>query len=215
MERVKYHKDKFICPALHNEMQSMEVKKSGKVEHSDNSHDDNVFSYLMALYVWYDGKNLAENFGIRKSTLKTDENEEIEEIQFEDAIEPRDNITFDVSLVQDTEDSKGISRDLDWVDRDARVFKTARSLREEQYTKLAMERNKMYATHDDLKEQLESRETGVISYGNYMANSYTQLPEDIFNAYDDDYHDTDWDDEMPNNPNKVLQGNLSSFYDMI
>jgi hypothetical protein len=43
MERVRYHKDKFIAPILHTEMQSMEVKKTGKVEHSDNSHDDNVF----------------------------------------------------------------------------------------------------------------------------------------------------------------------------
>ena len=45
------HKDKFIAPILHHEMESMEVKKNGKVEHSQNSHDDQVFSYLMALVV--------------------------------------------------------------------------------------------------------------------------------------------------------------------
>ena len=79
-DRVAQHKDKFIAPILLEEMEAMEVKKSGKVEHSDRSHDDQVFSYLMAMYVWYDGKNLMENFGLRKNTIKTDENEDIEEL---------------------------------------------------------------------------------------------------------------------------------------
>lgn len=72
-ERVNYHKDKFNCPLIHSELETMEVKKNGKTEHASNCHDDQVFSYLMAMYVWYDGKNILENFGIRKSTLKTDE----------------------------------------------------------------------------------------------------------------------------------------------
>lgn len=40
MERVMYHKDKFIAPILHEEMKAMQVKKNGKVEHSDQSHDE-------------------------------------------------------------------------------------------------------------------------------------------------------------------------------
>ena len=50
----------------------MEIKKNGRVEHSANTHDDQVFSYLWALYVWYEGKDLIDNWGIRKSALKTD-----------------------------------------------------------------------------------------------------------------------------------------------
>ena len=73
MERAMYHKDKFIAPILWEEMRSMEVKKSGKVEHSDKTHDDNVFSYLMALYVWYEGINLSERYGIKKTSIKTDD----------------------------------------------------------------------------------------------------------------------------------------------
>ena len=76
-ERVRYHKDKFIAPVLLEEMSGMEVKKSGKVEHSNDTHDDQVFSYLMALYVWYDGHNIMENFNIMKNTIKTDEDVEI------------------------------------------------------------------------------------------------------------------------------------------
>ena len=76
-DRVNYHKDKFIAPILYEEMLGMQVKRNGKVEHSDNTHDDQVFSYLMAMYVWYDGKNVMENWNIMKNTIKTDEDEEI------------------------------------------------------------------------------------------------------------------------------------------
>ena len=77
-ERVNYHKDKFIAKPILDEMQAMEVKKNGKVEHSSNSHDDQVFSYLMAIYVWYDGQDLMERYGIMKNSIKTDE--DIEEV---------------------------------------------------------------------------------------------------------------------------------------
>lgn len=72
-ERMEYHKDKFVSPNILAELKGLEVKKNGKIDHSINTHDDTIFSYLMALYVWYHGKNLAENFGIKKSVIKTDE----------------------------------------------------------------------------------------------------------------------------------------------
>ena len=100
-DRVNYHKDKFVARILHDEMESMEVKKNGKIEHSSTSHDDQVFSYLMALYVWYDGKNVMENFNIQKNTIRTDtdeevmssdilENETTERLDFEEVI-PEEN----------------------------------------------------------------------------------------------------------------------------
>ena len=102
-DRVAQHKDKFIAPILLEEMEAMEVKKSGKVEHSDRSHDDQVFSYLMAMYVWYDGKNLMENFGLRKNTIKTDENEDIEELDggIEEA-EKKETISLETHDEEDT-----------------------------------------------------------------------------------------------------------------
>lgn len=72
-ERVNYHKDKFISPIIHNELKGMEVKKNGKVEHSTKTHDDQVFSYLMALHVWYEGKDLAQRFNIKKNSIRTDQ----------------------------------------------------------------------------------------------------------------------------------------------
>lgn len=73
MERVENHKDKIISPIIYNELLGMEIKRNGKVEHSNATHDDQVFSMLMALYVWYEGVNLSERFGLRKVSIKTDE----------------------------------------------------------------------------------------------------------------------------------------------
>ena len=73
LERVENHKDKIISPIIYNELLGMEIKRNGKIEHSASTHDDQVFSMLMALYMWYEGTNMAERFGLRKTTIKTDD----------------------------------------------------------------------------------------------------------------------------------------------
>jgi hypothetical protein len=83
IERVEMHKDKIISPIIYNELLGMEIKRNGKVEHSASTHDDQVFSMLMALYVWYEGINLAERYGIRKTSIRTDEDVD-EEINYYD-----------------------------------------------------------------------------------------------------------------------------------
>lgn len=72
------HKARFIARILYEELCTLEVKKNGKIEHADNAHDDQIFSYLMALYVWYYGKNLMENFGLDKRMIQTDTEEDVE-----------------------------------------------------------------------------------------------------------------------------------------
>jgi hypothetical protein len=73
IERVENHKDKIISPIIYNELLGMEIKRNGKVEHSASTHDDQIFSMLMALYMWYEGINMAERFGLKKVTIKTDD----------------------------------------------------------------------------------------------------------------------------------------------
>lgn len=77
-QRVDLHKDKFISPILHSELETLEMKKNGRVEHSDNAHDDQIFSYLMAMYVWYETPpaTLAAQWGLKKGTIKTDQDAE-------------------------------------------------------------------------------------------------------------------------------------------
>lgn len=71
-DRVEYHKDKIISSTIYNELCGLEVKKNGKVEHSTNTHDDQIFSWLWALYIYYCGGDLMNNWGITKRTLRTD-----------------------------------------------------------------------------------------------------------------------------------------------
>lgn len=73
IDRVEMHKDKIISPIIYNELLGMELKRNGRIEHSAATHDDQVFSMLMALYVWYNGTNLTERYGLRKTTIRTDE----------------------------------------------------------------------------------------------------------------------------------------------
>ena len=71
-ERMINHKAKFVSPIIYKELTTLEVKKNGRIEHSSNAHDDQIFSMLLALYVWYEGQNLMENFGLQKGTLYSD-----------------------------------------------------------------------------------------------------------------------------------------------
>ena len=101
IERVENHKDKIISPIIYNELLGMEIKRNGKVEHSASTHDDQVFSMLMALYVWYEGINLAERYGIKKTTIKTDD-EVDEQLDYynDDTVEIVDHFNQDDPLYE-------------------------------------------------------------------------------------------------------------------
>ena len=208
MERVMYHKDKFVAPILLEEMKAMQVKKNGKVEHSDRSHDDQVFSYLMALYVWYDGHNLIENFGVRKTTIKTDADEDIESIEIEDAIEAKEKIDFNGSTFEVKEE---IAAELEWIEKDSR-FITTEDLAASQFIGKINARNIILANDKNAAASLEM-DTGVnvVNMGYAVSQQVVTLPNSLFNT---DYDDTDYDDESVQQYS-VLAGNLSKFYDML
>jgi hypothetical protein len=155
MERVRYHKDKFVAPILHHELSAMQVKKSGKVEHSDNSHDDQVFSYLMALYVWYDGKNLAENFHIMKNTLRTDADEDLEELEMEDSLEKREKLDPN-KLMYDPDDEKmqDLQETLEWVEKDSKNFMTSTMLAQQQRDEIYNLKGQIISTNPNIDKRL-------------------------------------------------------------
>lgn len=77
-DRMDNHKGKFISPIIYNELCTLEVKKNGRIEHSATAHDDQIFSMLLALYIWYEGVDLMERYGLEKGTLYTDDDETVE-----------------------------------------------------------------------------------------------------------------------------------------
>ena len=208
-ERVQYHKDKFIAPILLKEMQSMEVKKNGKVEHSSNSHDDQVFSYLHALYVWYDGQNLAERYGIIKNVLKTDEDEEMEEADYVDQLEKKEKL--DTSTLEYDEDSdiqealkfveenNGITTTNDLTDRIHRNDSNVRAI----LLSTNRDARRSYALQTGVDERmLMSQEASIQT---------VSLPTYIF---DNDFDkDLDYDDTGRNRQDgPAIMGNLSDLW---
>ena len=185
-ERVEFHKDKFIAPIIYKELETMEVKKNGRVEHSDGCHDDQVFSYLMALRVWYDGENLVENFGIRKNTIKTDEDIEIEDLEIEKAeyaqIEIQDE-TFD-----EEEDDIGIQETMQYI-ADAAKYKLAKDYKEEMYMKHLQQREQLFRENRDLRNAYDEQ-YNIERDENSTGISYVTLPDSLFQYWDDEDMET-------------------------
>ena len=70
--RVDFHKDKIISKTIYDELCGLEVKKNGRIEHSSNTHDDQIFSWLWALYIIYEGGELMRTWGIERHEIRTD-----------------------------------------------------------------------------------------------------------------------------------------------
>ena len=213
-ERVRYHKDKFVAPIILDEMKHMVVKKSGKVEHSDNSHDDQVFSYLMALYVWYDGKNLAENFHIMKNTIKTDTEEELLDNEIDDNLENVESVD-NIDGYGFNDESNEILEALEFVESNSK-FITSEDLKIDQYYEIIKGRNNIFNKNEQLRQKI-AEETGL-DESNFLdrtsfGQNTVQLPTSLFI---DENPDMNFDDYgNPIDDYSVLQGNLSSFWDQI
>ena len=197
-------------------MKSMNVKKSGKIEHMDGAHDDQVFSYLMALYVWYDGKDLANNYHIEKSTIKTDQNIELDEDPFEDALEAKEHIEIDSYSYEESSESASA---LQWLEEnktivDSNVLSAKEFDQLTQIRTTILSNNKSaresYAKKNNLEVSMFEPEIGTVIYVN--------LPNSIYTGYDDYEEDDEIDFFNSNNVydrSKVLQGNLSDIYDKV
>ena len=211
-ERVRYHKDKFIAPIIHQEMSGMQTKRNGKVEHSDQTHDDQVFSYLMALYVWYDGKDLAERYHIQKNVLKTDENEELEEAEFGELYDiPRENLDFERFVTDDTEKSEEIAELLEFIEKNSQFINTTMYSDNEYFSDIA-KKNQLLRSNRKAREAL-TKQNGIdpLLGEDAIINGYTTLPQSIFDMSDSD---TQYD-EFGNPILGRLQGNLAHMWDQV
>lgn len=206
-DRVNYHKDKFISLKIHDELQTMEVKKNGKVEHAQGCHDDQVFSYLMALYVWYDGINLMENFGIKKNTIKTDQDVDIEP---ENAYEiGTEKIDLDHTITDDqVSDDPEVDKQLEYI-KDAERYKLGYMYNEELYLQeqdlheYNLATNKLYRQAYQRKYNIDASEDQSLD-----STPFVRLPSSIFDM------DSDDEDEA-RKMHKELHGNLYDLFTMI
>lgn len=179
-ERVRYHKDKFISPIIHHELETMEVKKrTGKVEHADGAHDDQVFSYLMAMYVIYNGQNLMENWGIQRNTIKTDEDKEFEESLIESDISKQEVLDAEAFEIE-------TSDDLTEEDKKAKEFfaKNANIKSHDQFMKEQDENDRKVLANlletDPNARKAYDAQYNLVSSASNIGIGLTTLPDDIF-----------------------------------
>lgn len=163
-------------------MQTLEVKKNGKVEHADGCHDDQIFSYLAALYVFYEGQNLMENFGIQKTMISTDEDVEIEEgtIESEEGGFEKVDIETAQRIDDGIDDELGINRGL-YESVNGIILQTDFNVKE--YEKEQAQFNILLANNKPAREAYEkkySKEPGTSVIVNSLG--YIKLPDEIFGA---------------------------------
>lgn len=68
---IKDYKKNFVCANIINDILKL-VRKNTKIEAGPGAHDDSVMSYLMCLYVYYYGNNLAR-YGYVRGALPAEE----------------------------------------------------------------------------------------------------------------------------------------------
>lgn len=204
-ERMEHHKDKFISKLLYNEFLGLEVKRDGKVDHSSNTHDDLTFSYLMALYVWYEGKDLKERYGITKQTLKTDE--DVDDSVF-DVVDDTVDITNELDTIEKSELNGTSEEDLKQ-DSMMQTNKKAIGIEYSKWDKSQVELEKKYlmqllGSHPDILKSY--------AYKYHMSTEDINILKDKLNNEDSvDLAKAFYDDD--DKEYKVLQGNLSGYFD--
>ena len=194
-DRVEYHKDKIVSPTIYEELCGLEVKKNGKIEHSTNTHDDQVFSWLWALYIYYEGGDLMNNWGITKRVLRTDADleEAVVDIQ-----EDQTNTTQAIEI----EENEEVNAQLEALATAPGQKMYEQWLREE-HAKDEQALNKIL---NDRAAQKSLSERFQIMMNNTNNSPVQTIPTEVFlNFNRDDY-------EIEMQRQTVLSGNLSQYW---
>ena len=196
-ERVSYHKDKVISKTIYDELCGLEVKKNGRIEHSANTHDDQVFSWLWALYVWYNGSDVLNNWGIQKRVLRTDADLEEAVLEIND---PKSDILTDVNLDD---------QQYEMVDQQMQMLNNApgKLMYREWMKKVQEEDDRALQKILSTKQGREAYERKYHTKLEDLGFAINQIPMDVF---------TSFNDGMLNDPDSMISnvdmGNLSSLW---
>ncbi len=169
----------------------MQVKKN-RVDHSDNTHDDNVFSYLMALHVWYEGHDLMEKYGIRKNTIKTDEDVELIEGDIETAEEKKVKMDLHQLEYDEDEDLNDMKSAYQFLE-ETKNFKTSAQFKDETYLHDMQVRDNLLMFNTAARESFCQQNN--IDPSTYTTNTIgidtnvTVLPDSLFGGVGDEQDD--------------------------
>ena len=212
-ERVSLHKDKFISPTIYKELTGLEVKRNGKVEHSDLTHDDQRGSYLMAM----EG-NLKELFGIEKMGIKTEDSvDDIVDLE----TGPKSQADMGKALIsvsQVTDDKNRIKLEADLLQTQKAQgvmysdFINKQRVQEEQNLKylLSQQRNReAYARYYGVPEGSVDVDSGK---GSYDDAGYS-LPTTLYTDFNKTEDELSKDSIYLTLPNDDLTRRMTTYYD--
>lgn len=194
--RVKYHKDKFVAPILLDELRTLEYKKNGKVEHASNAHDDTLFSYMLALYVWYDGHNINQ-WGMYRNPIKTDQETD------EQAVEMDKDFGITIDFGQDEETDSIISDQMKELNKHKSM--SYKEFRHKEFEKDQKALEKL------LQEDPNARKAYVLKNHFDPTNLGPLASKPIVDLDDDVFQSDPWDEKEYS----IYQGNLGEQFSNI
>lgn len=156
---VKEQKDRLTSRNLIEDILKLEIKK-GKIQATAGAHDDCVMSYLIALFVYYYGKNLGR-YGLIKG--------------YKPGMDKPKNIDPEVSAYKQVLQAMN--------PEEARMFQGTMTHSQDDYYKvLDREREKAFKELQDYDEKMGSNTV----FEDYSAN-YDNLNDDMFSGTDTNY----------------------------
>ena len=136
-QRVRHHRDKFNSVEIYNELCTLVVKPNGKTEHNDDAHDDLLFSYLWALYVFYYGEDLVNRYHLLKTEIQTDDNYNETSFELEEDLEDQFTIESDNFGAAYAEDNSNVADQLSYIN-------SGRSMSMEDLNKKMLDQDKAF-----------------------------------------------------------------------
>ena len=206
-QRVQHHRDKFATKELYNELCTMVVKPNGKTEHADDAHDDLIFSYLWALYVFYHGEELATRYHMIKTEIYTDDHYDETSYSLEE--EYGESQIVDPTIFKDPSDTVSTM-----IDEQLQTINKAKSITMEDFYK-----QQMKVESDTLAK------IALTKYGREAISKAYNLPLDYLEKQNslgfvdigDDINRIMYGDDIVRNnlSNPTLTGNLAQMFDSI
>lgn len=200
-QRVKHHRDKFKTRELHSELCTLVVKPNGKIEHQEDAHDDMIFGYLWALYVFYYGEDLVNRFHLMKREIYTDDNYDETSYSLEEEYDEYKNL--DRSVFEDDH-----SEYSNIVESQMKIFNSNNTISYGDFEKRQKEEEEKY------KQKLLNTELGRRGY----ANTYHYDKEYLDNQSDNSFVDISQDinelfymDDNSLNKKKSIERNGNMF----
>ena len=205
-QRVQHHRDKFNSKEIYDELSTMVVKPNGKTEHAEDAHDDLVFSYLWALYIFYYGEDLATRYHLMKTEIYTDDHYDETSYSLEEEYMEGDNI--DPSVFRTEDPSTQLA------DEQLKILNSVKSITfEDLYKKQLLEDQKSL---DKIKRTPYGREAISNAYHiplDHIEKEMKMGYVDILDDINKEFYENDIEKDPDKDP--TLTGNLSDLFNRL